>query len=327
MKNKDIVFTLIIPIYNASKTIKRCIDSIKIQTFINFEVILIDDGSTDDSLKKCHDMCKTDKRFTIISQENSGPSRARNIGLDNAKGRYIVFIDSDDYIVQDYLDILYRKFSLTNADIIFYGYYLIDNHENVIDKKIPPKLDYQLYEIISNLSQHDMFGYTWIKAFKKNCIGNKRFNEKTKLYEDEIFTCENITSKTKIAIIDKPLYYYVTDNKNALTKKTYHDYCFKCDLVYKAWKKMLIGYCNKNDILCWKANKFFVNCMYYGFEKKVKIKNFFKEMSICHFFIDYPVNQKNYIYIKHHNYMILLFLKYKYILKNKIYKLIKNYGK
>ena len=119
-------FSVIVPVYNAEKTLRRCLDSILRQTFSDYEVILVDDGSKDSSLDICKSYCAKDKRFSVLHQENSGVSKARNRGLDSAKGNYICFVDSDDTITSDYLEQVNNAATAQKTDAIFIGYREVD---------------------------------------------------------------------------------------------------------------------------------------------------------------------------------------------------------
>ena len=106
MKDNNPLFSVIVPVYNAEKYLSRCIDSILNQTYQNFELLLVDDGSKDKSGSICDKYGKTDSRVIVIHQSNSGPGTARNNGLHNAKGRYIIFVDSDDYLDSTYFEVV-----------------------------------------------------------------------------------------------------------------------------------------------------------------------------------------------------------------------------
>ena len=110
-------YSVIVPIYNREKSIKKCVDSILRQSEKDFELILVDDGSTDNSLNICKDFEKTDNRIIVIHKENGGVSSARNAGIDVARGKYVVFVDSDDYVDNNYLDV----FDKSNADFKISG--------------------------------------------------------------------------------------------------------------------------------------------------------------------------------------------------------------
>lgn len=115
--------TIVVPIYNTSKLLKRCIDSIKNQTLNDFEAIFVNDGSTDNSEEVCKALITGCHNFRILTKDNGGLSSARLYGFRNATSPYIVFVDSDDYLEQDYLFELYSSIESSNADISMCGYY------------------------------------------------------------------------------------------------------------------------------------------------------------------------------------------------------------
>ena len=116
-------FTVIIPVYNVAAYLAKCIDSVLKQEFKQYEVILIDDGSTDESGTICDKFAEQDKRIVVIHQKNKGLSAARNIGIENAKGEYILFLDSDDYWHDSSaLNIIYSRLNVSNADILSFNY-------------------------------------------------------------------------------------------------------------------------------------------------------------------------------------------------------------
>src|SRR5699024_4494271 len=112
------LISVIVPVYNVEKYVRRCIDSICGQTYSNLEIILIDDGSTDSSGKICDEMAAKDGRISVIHQENKGLSQARNAGLDQAKGEYIAFVDSDDYLSLNMYECLLKSLKENNADVV-----------------------------------------------------------------------------------------------------------------------------------------------------------------------------------------------------------------
>ena len=118
MKAQNPSISIIVPIYNREKWLRNCLDSISSQTFKDWECILINDGSTDNSLKIAQEYAANDPRFIVFSQENQGVSAARNLGLDHAQGKWLAFVDSDDEIAPDYLEILYKLGEDNNADLV-----------------------------------------------------------------------------------------------------------------------------------------------------------------------------------------------------------------
>ena len=125
--------SIIIPIYNVKEYLKRCVDSVLNQSYKNIEVILIDDGSTDGSEKICDEYAKKDKRVVVVHQKNSGVSASRNKGIELATGKYIGFVDSDDYIHKDMFEKLYNSLISTSSSISMCNYQLLDVDEKPND--------------------------------------------------------------------------------------------------------------------------------------------------------------------------------------------------
>ena len=117
MNNKNFLISIIIPVYNVEIYIEQCLDSIKKQSYQNFEVIIVNDGSQDNTESICKKIAQSDARFKYFSKENGGVSSARNFGLDNANGHYITFIDGDDWVDPNHLEILIKSITENNSDI------------------------------------------------------------------------------------------------------------------------------------------------------------------------------------------------------------------
>ena len=113
----DTLISIVVPVYNVSQYLERCIQSVIYQTYENLDIILIDDGSTDNSGLICDKYAKIDKRIRVLHQQNSGLSAARNAGIEIAKGKYITFIDSDDYVDSDYVSFLYDLIKRTGCSL------------------------------------------------------------------------------------------------------------------------------------------------------------------------------------------------------------------
>lgn len=175
-KNNDLI-SVIINVYNAEKYIKKCIDSVINQTYKNLEILIINDGSTDDSLKICKSY--KDKRIKIITTENMGLSSSRNVGIDNSTGKYLYFVDADDFITKDAIEYLYKLLLKTNADVATskcleiynYDYKYEDEIEEV---RISDGNEY-LKKILLSI---DRCGTTWNKLYKKELFDNLRFEKR-----------------------------------------------------------------------------------------------------------------------------------------------------
>lgn len=317
------VFSVIVPIFNAEKTLKRCLESIRIQSFADFEVLLIENGSSDSSADICNEYVSADSRFHLYFCEKKGPSAARNLGLENKNGSFIAFIDSDDYVTNNYLEQLHLKFEEEKADTVFFGYNLVASDGSISSVHIPTiPQNISYYQMLLTLSEQDMFGYTWIKAFRASAISDKRFSEKLNLMEDEVFACEVFEKKQSIAVLPNPIYYYVIGNNNSLMSKTHQDYCLKLDATYLAWKKFMSKEPDSDKLLLSKAYANVMKCMYYGFERDVDTGKFFGFLAKCSFFTDANSDTLFYKSVKKDKQLLLKLLRTKYRVKVAISKLI-----
>ena len=276
------LFSIIVPVYNAEKSLDRCLESLEKQEFKNFEVIMIDDGSTDKSKSICEKYITSDSRFKYLFQTNRGPSAARNKGLKAAEGDVICFVDSDDFVSENYLKELYDVFDNDLIDSCFFGYYRVRqlNKDTVI-----PSIEYHDTASLYELSKEDMFGYTWIKCFSRKCVENQLFPEDMMLFEDEVFTCRALGKARKITVLPKAIYYYMDDNPGMLTKRTHADYCELNDKLYQSWKELSGS--GMETCLKQKANAFVERCEYYGLEHKLDIPPFFESLRNTAFFAEH----------------------------------------
>lgn len=213
MKNN--LISVIIPVYNNEQYLSRCIDSVINQTYKNLEIILVDDGSTDNSGKICDEYALKDNRIKVIHKENGGVSSARNVGLDIAKGEYIGFVDSDDYIEKDMYEFLYNLILNNNVDISCCNKFDFNNNKYLPDRSFPKEGLLSLNEIL----QDKAFGlHIVIKLFDKNLIKNIRFNENLTIGEDLLF-CFDIIKRSKKTIFKNTAKYYYFNNTNSVIRK------------------------------------------------------------------------------------------------------------
>lgn len=229
IKRPDI--SIIVPVYNVEKYLRRCIESILSQTLKNYEVILINDGSSDSSGKICDEYVAKYDNFKVIHKKNAGLGYARNSGLEIACGKYIMFIDSDDYIKQNMIEEMYNGVINNNADTCIGGYCRIKNNNEIVMKnalsgKVIEKndiIDKLLIKMMGKLPNGS--DYTemsvWKTLFSKEVIDKKniRFpSEREMISEDIIFDIEYYTSCEKIYISENCGYCYC-DNEGSLTMK------------------------------------------------------------------------------------------------------------
>lgn len=245
-----IQISIIVPIYNVEKCLRRCIDSILNQTFKDFELILVNDGSTDNCENICNEFMLKDTRVKYIYQRNKGVSEARNIGIENSSGKYIQFIDADDYVDENFLEIAINRLKNDNSDIVFFGFYYeyIDGtiyKERYYNKSINSK-NVRYYCL--DLHKEDLFGYTCCKMFKSSIIKkfNLKFNKYMSFGEDELFTCEYSKYVETISIENRPLYHYINYKgmrENLSSRKC--DEIFRKDILFNAWSELLNNYDEK----------------------------------------------------------------------------------
>lgn len=182
--------SIIVPIYNAEKTIKRCIDSILRQTYKNFELLLINDGSKDQSLNIVNEY--KDKRIVVIDKKNEGVAKTRNLGIRKATGDYIMFIDNDDYIDSDYVDTYVNEIVNSDSDLVIGGYRRINNKKKILFYKIPEDYPWTKYIIMA----------PWAKIFSRKFIilNDIEFFDYC-IGEDVYFLLSLLSFKPKISII------------------------------------------------------------------------------------------------------------------------------
>lgn len=210
---KDIV-TVIVPVFKAEKYIKRCLESISNQTYHNIEVIVVDDGSPDNSLQLCKECAERDERIKIIHQENMGVSRARNVGLDNmSESGYVAFIDADDYVSSEYIEHLLYMLKSTNSFLGDVGFSSKDG--------LPLTERKEKIHIIRHYKFHAHYTkYTvWGMLIDKKLIKkDTRFDETLSYNEDYLFKLQVVSQDTRnrYAISSRKLYFHEMENENSL---------------------------------------------------------------------------------------------------------------
>ena len=200
----DKLISIIVPVYNVEQYIKRCLDSISRQTYKKIEIIVIDDGSKDASADICERCAMADSRIIFIKKENEGAGYTRNIGIDVAKGDYIFFVDSDDYIMPNCIERLLKVALEENADIVKCSW--IEGKEDNYNV-IPKKKKYKIYSNIHAFYTREMNIAVHGKLYRNSIIGDIRYPKET-TYDDEFFTYKLIYNASKIVILDEPYYYY-----------------------------------------------------------------------------------------------------------------------
>lgn len=216
--------SVIIPAFNAERYITECIKSIQNNSYRNLEIIIVNDGSKDNTLHILEDLKKRDGRIVIVNQENGGVSRARNKGLDIAKGEYIAFVDSDDRIREDYFDKLIKPCIEQGTDSACCVYKMVDKNGNRIpDNRIIFKDEFFItpQQIADNYFDCLNMGIVNCvpRIHKKSIVGNTRFSETLKLGEDASFNLEIFKKANKIYVSPEEMYFYVVHSEQTTAKK------------------------------------------------------------------------------------------------------------
>lgn len=209
--------SIIVPIYNSEKYIKSCVESLINQTYHNIEILLVDDGSKDNSFNICSDF--TDNRIKIYKKDNGGVSSARNFGLQKATGYYVTFVDSDDLVEKDYVDFLVKAISDDGVDLSICNFYSHTKNKNEFLVDIISQEE-TFYNILNDTRYS---GYVWNKLYKLNIIRENKlsFNEKISVCEDFLFNCYYISYIKRVAYVDSQLYWYNCDNESSATYNKY----------------------------------------------------------------------------------------------------------
>lgn len=199
--------SVIIPVYGVEKYIAKCIESIKVQTFTDFEVFLINDGTKDNSVAVAEDAIAGDERFIILHKENGGQGSARNLGLDNARGDYIAFIDSDDWVEPDYLKAMYEKIVAEDADVCTCDVRLM-SPEGSLEKEFVSLVD--KYKEESDILNSGFFisNWFWDKLYRKNVFSHHRFDLNVRTYEDAHLLFR-VVYGNKLTSVHEYLYNYI----------------------------------------------------------------------------------------------------------------------
>lgn len=205
--------SIIVPVYKVESYLRRCLDSVISQTYVNLEIILVDDGSPDNCPQICDEYAEKDKRVVVIHKKNGGLSDARNAGLDICKGEYISFVDSDDWIDRDFVKILINVILCERADIAFANFKRVSDEKPC--KRYTVSKSNNPIEVLDGkvafrrlLSENGTsLVIAWGKLYKKLLFENVRFPIGL-LHEDEYTTYKLLCSSSRIVFLDIPLYFY-----------------------------------------------------------------------------------------------------------------------
>ena len=265
------LISVIIPVYNVEKYLRRCLDSVIAQTYQNLEIICVDDGSVDESGKICDQYAVRDARIKVIHQENQGLSAARNKGLDAAEGEYIAFVDSDDYILEDMYKKMLDKLLNYNVDLCVcqWQYEFSDGRQVVKRKNIAPtiygrktSLEFARFLYMGNY-ENGVVVAAWNKLYRRTLLDKIRFEGR--IHEDEAFSGRIMAKNISVYVMEEQFYVYA-QNGDSLTNKPFsankfffldalaeRRELFKSDAFICQETELL--YCNMDIEFCLRARK------------------------------------------------------------------------
>lgn len=316
------LISIIVPIYNVEKYLKECIESIINQTYKNIEIILVDDGSPDNCGIICDEYSQKDKRIIVIHKENGGLSDARNKGIDIAKGDYLTFIDSDDFVNIDYIEKLYNSIKLNNTKLAQCGISKVNENNEIIER-----LNYdENYIKTSHEILNELYGkhlienvVVWNKMYAKELFENIRFPV-GKIHEDEFTTYKIFYSVDRISLLSDCLYNYRQTNESIIGKK----FNKKRLNLLEALEERMDFFKNRNEIdLYEKTLKFYIEelRLYY-----IKVKKYIENSKEIQQDIKrkYKIEYKKFVKIKSKKTKEILKAKIFYINSNLYYYIKKN---
>lgn len=210
------LISIIVPVYKVEKYIHRCVDSIINQTYKNIEIILVDDGSPDNCGRICDEYAAKDSRIKVIHKPNGGLSDARNCGIEAADGEWLMFIDSDDWIHTQTVEVLYNAAIKNGVNVSVCNFTETQGEQPVIDgefesEKYTPKDFYTAYHVVATIA--------CAKLYKRSCFKNIRY-PKGKIHEDEYVTYRILFDEDNVAFVNQPYYaYYI--NPESITKSSW----------------------------------------------------------------------------------------------------------
>lgn len=270
------LISIIVPVYNSEKTLHRCVNSIINQTFDDWELLLVDDGSQDLSGEICEDYAKKNKKIKVFHKENGGVSSARNLGLDNASGEWVTFCDSDDFVYSNWL-INYVENISDNIDLICQGFECDNKLVEGLKETKAFGLNYRgnVKEGILLLDKISSLGYIWVKLFRHNVLKNNnlRFDLSFNYWEDQEFCFRYFCCVKNIVCTDKVGYFYFLPD----WKQKYHNKNNMFYLYQSLYLSAIKLYDSKmNNLVVYFLDEYFAIVLSFYKEKDVSSKKYLK---------------------------------------------------
>lgn len=279
MNTEQPLCSVIVPVYNAENYLAECIESVQTQGYMNYELLLVDDGSTDKSAIICDDYASKNPKIVVVHKVNAGVSSARNTGIDLSTGQYVMFLDADDYLVPGSLRVLIEAAEKFEADIV--GGLTVDN--SYLWKGDSDFIIWRGTEGIEQSLKDNPFTYAaWAKIYRKEVIGNTRFCEEFKINEDSLFVFEVLCKQPKFIGLKDEIYGYrnnVDSASHAKFSEKYFDVVKVAKKKYKIIKELYPAFLELAENMLLKAdmNMLQIIAMRTHGEYKVQEKELLKE--------------------------------------------------
>ena len=281
------LISVVVPVYNVSKFLRKNFDTLKNQTYKNIEIIFVDDGSTDNSGELCESYKNEDNRVKVIHKKNEGLGFARNTGIQNASGQYIMFIDSDDFVHIEMVEKLLKNLKFTNSDTSFCGYFEYYNDDNIIPK--PALFDQKtfenkevIYNVLLNMVASQLHEKkdsllvmsVWHAIYSMDII--RKYNilfpsEREYISEDIIFDIEYLKNAKKVCYISEPLYFYRCNNAQSLTHKYSLDEFKKHKKVVKKIREEMSSFLKEEEYI-YRADRYLLGRLRTCIQKAISYK-------------------------------------------------------
>lgn len=338
--------SIIVPIFNVENYIEKCLQKLLNQTLEDIEIILVDDGATDNCPQICDEYAKRDSRVKVIHKKNAGLGFARNSGIENATGDFIAFVDSDDYVEETMFEIMYKKAQKENSDIVYCNNYVYHSLSGCIEKSKSPlckdktfRGHYVIDEVLKNMiasepndvTERKYYMSVWRGIFKRKTVDGIRFvSERDYLSEDIFYQVEALKRANSVTIISDYLYYY-RENFSSLTHKYRNDRIQKSILLYEHLAEVVSSIASKdkedwNFRLLKLLYGYFRFSLFSNMASNVNVRNLKDDFNQCYnylnkisFYSKYPVGvlpfkHKLILFLFKHN------MFYSFILLSKIFK-------
>jgi glycosyltransferase involved in cell wall biosynthesis len=242
--------SVIVAVYNTEKYLSKCVNSILKQTFSNFELILVDDGSKDKSSRICDDFAKKNKRVKVIHQNNSGQTVARQNGFLKSRGKYCLIFDSDDWLEPDALERMHKAITENNADMVMFdGYFNYDDKSIVVRQQVrsglydKKQLKTELYPTMlysGRFYYFSVYAAMWNKLFKRELLEKNLLNVQTdiRIGEDGLTSFSSLLDSKRVFVMDNALLYHYRDNNISITRSYYKEQIDNALSLYMAYLKL-----------------------------------------------------------------------------------------